>query len=82
MLVKLVQRDGRYVPDRFVRATDFSDKLAQANNPDWKTVAVDEKSGKSGGSERLDRFPLGADRRQVESGREEAGEGRRSCACR
>ncbi len=46
MLVKLVKRDGRYVPDRFVRATDFSDKLAQANNPDWKTVAFDEASGK------------------------------------
>ncbi len=46
MLVKLVKRDGRYVPDRFVRATDFSDKLAQANNPDWKTVAFDEHSGK------------------------------------
>ena len=46
MLVKLVQRDGRYVPDRFVRATDFSDKLSQANNPDWKTVALDERSGK------------------------------------
>ena len=46
MLVKLVQRDGRYVPDRFLRATDFSDKLAQANNPDWKTVAFDERSGK------------------------------------
>jgi nitrate reductase / nitrite oxidoreductase, alpha subunit len=46
MLVKLVKRDGRYVPDRFVRATDFSDKLAQANNPDWKTVAFDERSGK------------------------------------
>jgi nitrate reductase alpha subunit len=46
MLVKLVRRDGRYVPDRFVRATDFSDKLAQANNPDWKTVAFDQQSGK------------------------------------
>ena len=46
LLVKLVQRDGRYVPDRFVRATDFTDKLAQANNPDWKTVAFDERSGK------------------------------------
>ena len=46
MLVKLVQRDGRYVPDRFLRATDFSDKLAQANNPEWKTVAFDERSGK------------------------------------
>jgi len=46
MLVKLVKRDGRYVPDRFVRATDFTGKLAQANNPDWKTVAFDQRSGK------------------------------------
>ena len=46
MLVKLVQRDGRCVPDRFLRATDFSDKLGQANNPDWKTLAFDERSGK------------------------------------
>jgi nitrate reductase / nitrite oxidoreductase, alpha subunit len=29
------------VPDRYVRASDFSDKLGQANNPEWKTVAVD-----------------------------------------
>jgi len=46
LLVKLVKRDGRTVPDRFVRATDFSDQLAQANNPDWKTVAFDERTGK------------------------------------
>ncbi len=46
MLVKLVKRDGRYVPDRFVRATDFSDKLGQANNPEWKTLAFDEISGR------------------------------------
>jgi len=30
------------VPDRYVRASDFGDKLGQANNPDWKTVAFDE----------------------------------------
>src|SRR5690242_20284584 len=33
------------VPDRYVRASDFGDKLGQANNPEWKTVAFDE-SGK------------------------------------
>jgi nitrate reductase alpha subunit len=33
------------VPDRYVRASDFADKLGQDNNPDWKTVALDE-SGK------------------------------------
>ena len=30
------------VPDRYVRASDFNGKLGQANNPDWKTVALDE----------------------------------------
>jgi nitrate reductase alpha subunit len=29
------------VPDRYVRASDFGDKLGQTNNPEWKTVAVD-----------------------------------------
>ena len=36
-LVRLVKRGERYVPDRFVRASDFADGLGQANNPDWKT---------------------------------------------
>jgi nitrate reductase alpha subunit len=45
MLVKLVKRGDVYVPDRFVRASDFADKLGQANNPEWKSVAVDELSG-------------------------------------
>jgi nitrate reductase alpha subunit len=30
------------VPDRYLRAADFADKLGQANNPEWKTVAFDE----------------------------------------
>jgi nitrate reductase alpha subunit len=29
------------VPDRYVRASDFNGKLGQANNPEWKTVALD-----------------------------------------
>jgi nitrate reductase alpha subunit len=33
------------VPDRYVRASDFNGNLGQANNPDWKTVAMDD-SGK------------------------------------
>ena len=45
MLVKLVKRGDRWVPDRFLRASDFADGLGQANNPDWKTVALDEGSG-------------------------------------
>ena len=46
MLVRLVKRGEAYVPDRFVRASDFADGLGEANNPDWKTAAIDETSGK------------------------------------
>jgi len=45
MLVKLVRQDGRLVPDRFARASDFAQGLGEANNPEWKTVAFDEISG-------------------------------------
>jgi len=45
MLVKLVTKDGRLVPDRLLRASDFAGALGETNNPDWKTVAVDGKSG-------------------------------------
>ena len=30
------------VPARYVRASDFGDQLGQSNNPEWKTVALDE----------------------------------------
>ena len=45
LLVKLVKRGDAFVPDRFVRASDFSGKLGHNNNPEWKTVAFDENSG-------------------------------------
>jgi nitrate reductase alpha subunit len=45
MLVKLVMQDGKLVPDRFLRASDFTGNLDEANNPEWKTVAYDEASG-------------------------------------
>ena len=32
-------------PAGCVRAADFADGLGEANNPDWKTVAIDELSG-------------------------------------
>ncbi len=44
MLVRLVARDGYYVPDRLLRAADFEDALGETNNPDWKSVAIDENS--------------------------------------
>ncbi|MBY0267547.1 MAG: nitrate reductase subunit alpha [Burkholderiales bacterium] len=47
MLVMLKEQelpDGRkvMVPDRYVRASDFADRLGQDNNADWKTVACGE----------------------------------------
>ncbi|MEF2070622.1 nitrate reductase subunit alpha [Consotaella aegiceratis] len=44
-LVTLVERDGRLVADRLLRAADLDGALDEANNPDWKTVAIDETSG-------------------------------------
>ncbi len=45
MLVRLVEQDGRLVPERQLRAADFADALGEAHNPEWKTVAIDETSG-------------------------------------
>ena len=45
MLVKLIRRGDGYVADRFVRASDISGAVGQANNPDWKTLGIDEISG-------------------------------------
>ncbi|MBX3662490.1 MAG: nitrate reductase subunit alpha [Burkholderiales bacterium] len=47
MLVMLKEQalpDGSkvMVPDRYVRASDFADRLGQDNNADWKTVACGE----------------------------------------
>jgi nitrate reductase alpha subunit len=45
MLVRLVKRGDAFVPERFVRASDFDGALDETNNPEWKTVALDEISG-------------------------------------
>lgn len=44
-LVKLKQTKNGLVPDQMVRASDFKDNLSIGNNPEWKTVVIDEKSG-------------------------------------
>ena len=41
-LVCMVEKDGAYVPDRYVRAADLVGALGEANNPDWKTLVIDE----------------------------------------
>ena len=45
MLVRLVKQDGAYVPERLLRAAEFDAALGETNNPDWKTVALDETTG-------------------------------------
>jgi len=45
MLVRLEEKDGKLVPGRFLRADDFGDKLGEDNNPEWKTIAFDSRSG-------------------------------------
>jgi nitrate reductase alpha subunit len=39
-LVKLVKKDGRLVPDRMVRASDFDGSLKAENNSEWKPVVI------------------------------------------
>jgi nitrate reductase / nitrite oxidoreductase, alpha subunit len=45
MLVRLDRQHGRVAPGRYLRASDLSDAGGQANNPEWKTLALDEASG-------------------------------------
>ena len=46
MLVRLVKKDGHFIPDRLIRASDFKDGLGEQNNPEWKTVGFDNSSNK------------------------------------
>jgi nitrate reductase alpha subunit len=46
LMVRLMKKDGRYVPERLLRASDFADALGQTNNPAWKTVGIDEATGR------------------------------------
>ncbi|EMB2347973.1 TPA: nitrate reductase subunit alpha [Serratia marcescens] len=46
MLVLLEPREGgHYAAGRLLRAADLVDGLGQENNPEWKTVAIDSRSG-------------------------------------
>ena len=45
MLVVLDKHDDSSLKTaRFLRASDLVDNLSQENNPEWKTIAIDEKS--------------------------------------
>jgi len=43
-LVMLDKKDGRWVPGRTLRASDFADQLDHENNSDWKPLVFDELS--------------------------------------
>ena len=45
MLVRLVAQDGKLVPERLLRASDFTGGFGESNNPEWKTVAYDDTTG-------------------------------------
>ncbi|SCM76421.1 nitrate reductase 1, alpha subunit [uncultured Pleomorphomonas sp.] len=44
-LVRMEEKDGRLIPERLLRASELPGGLGEANNPDWKTVAIDETTG-------------------------------------
>ncbi|HEY1181650.1 MAG TPA: nitrate reductase subunit alpha, partial [Rhodocyclaceae bacterium] len=45
MLVMLKEKNGTLVPDHFLRASHLANNLGEANNPEWKTLLIDAKSG-------------------------------------
>jgi nitrate reductase / nitrite oxidoreductase, alpha subunit len=45
MLVMLKEHEGTLIADRYLRASDLTGNLGQDNNPEWKTVMVDENTG-------------------------------------
>ena len=45
MLVVLKQDGEQLLPDYFLRASNLSGNLGQDNNPDWKTLLIDEHTG-------------------------------------
>jgi len=45
VLVTLREHQQGYTSDRFLRASDFDQALGEQNNPEWKTLVIDEHSG-------------------------------------
>ena len=45
MLVVLKEDGDQLLPDYFLRASHLSGNLGQDNNPDWKTLLIDENTG-------------------------------------
>jgi nitrate reductase / nitrite oxidoreductase, alpha subunit len=47
LLVTLRERDGGYVSDRLLRASDLEDAGGETEHPEWKTVVLDESTGQA-----------------------------------
>jgi nitrate reductase / nitrite oxidoreductase, alpha subunit len=45
LLVTLRERDGAYVPDRFLRASDLAENGGEPEHAEWKPVVLDAHSG-------------------------------------
>ncbi|WP_274584516.1 nitrate reductase subunit alpha [Neisseria leonii] len=45
VLVRLQEKDGNYIPEYFLRASQLDNNFNEEKNPDWKVLAVDEVSG-------------------------------------
>tara|TARA_B100001939_G_scaffold250728_2_gene217683 strand:+ start:6063 stop:9821 length:3759 start_codon:yes stop_codon:yes gene_type:complete len=45
-LVRLEEKDGKLVPDRLLRASDFENSLGEAQHAEWKATILDGTSGK------------------------------------
>ena len=45
MLVMLREQAGRLLPDHFLRASHLAGDHGEANNPEWKTLLIDERTG-------------------------------------
>ncbi len=46
MLVLLKEHEGTLIPEYFLRASHLANNLDEANNPDWKTLLIDDASGR------------------------------------
>ncbi|CAI9408953.1 Respiratory nitrate reductase 1 alpha chain [Pleomorphomonas sp. T1.2MG-36] len=44
-LVRMEEKNGRLIPERMLRASELPGGLGETNNPEWKTVAIDEATG-------------------------------------
>lgn len=45
VLVVLNEQNGRYTPGYYLRASQLNDNFNESNNPEWKTLIIDENTG-------------------------------------